>query len=158
MKSDIKLPVAPEQEYAGFAEQSAQPLDAVERLDGILQDALQHALNGAPVEMKPAQFKVLQQFYSVAELNDLIIPKRTLARRTAGKKNLTVDESDKALRVARITVEAERVFGNPEKSGRWLRRPTTALAGRAPIELLKTETGAKAVEELLAQIDHGIFA
>jgi putative toxin-antitoxin system antitoxin component (TIGR02293 family) len=68
-----------------------------------------------------------------------------------------VEATDRVLRLARISAEADRVFGDSAKASRWLRRPNPALAGRAPIELLASETGAQAVDELLIQIDHGMF-
>jgi putative toxin-antitoxin system antitoxin component (TIGR02293 family) len=50
------------------------------------------------------------------------------------------------------------VFGDAAKAARWLRKPNRALNGLEPLRLLQTETGGRAVEELLGQIDHGIFA
>ena len=61
---------------------------------------------------------------------DLVVPKRTLARRRAGNELLTVEETDKALRLKRIAVQAERVFGDPAKAHRWLRKPKRALERR----------------------------
>jgi len=95
--------------------------------------------------------------FSNEEIGALVIPKRTLARRKAKHETLTLEETDKALRLARISSEADRVFGDPEKSARWLRQPNSALSGQTPLELLKSETGAIAVNELLGQIDHGMF-
>jgi putative toxin-antitoxin system antitoxin component (TIGR02293 family) len=71
---------------------------------------------------------------------------------------LTIPETDRALRLARATTEAARVFGDPDKVARWLRKPNASLGGQTPLSLLRSETGAKAVEEILIQIDHGIFA
>ena len=91
------------------------------------------------------------------ELFHLVLPRKTLSnRRAAG--HLTADQSDKLVRVARLIAKAEEVFGNPEKAYRWLRRPTAPLNGEAPLKRLDTEAGARAVEELLLQIDHGIAA
>jgi len=55
-----------------------------------------------------------------------------------------------ARRVMRI---AERVFGDPAQARHWLNRPSVQLGGRAPLEVLGSEDGARRVEELLAQID-----
>jgi putative toxin-antitoxin system antitoxin component (TIGR02293 family) len=76
----------------------------------------------------------------------------------ANHQPLTKDESDRAVRVARITAMAERVFGEPERAWCWLRKPKRNFEGRTPLEMLATEAGARLVEEMLAQIDHGIFA
>lgn len=96
--------------------------------------------------------------FSSHELSEIVIPQRTLARRRASGEPLTVDETERALRIARIAVEAERVFADMQKAARWLRKPNQALNARTPITLLMTETGARTVEELLGQIDHGFFA
>jgi putative toxin-antitoxin system antitoxin component (TIGR02293 family) len=93
-----------------------------------------------------------------AEAHQLIVPRRTLAHRVAKKQRLSVDESDKAVRVARITAMAERTFGEPERAWRWLRKPKERFSGKAPIEMVGSEAGARLVEETIAQIDSGIFA
>jgi putative toxin-antitoxin system antitoxin component (TIGR02293 family) len=95
---------------------------------------------------------------SDTEVYHLNVPRRTLAHRIARHQPLSKDESDKAVRVARITAMAERVFGEPERAWRWLRKPQRNFEGRTPVEMLATEAGARLVEEMLAQIDHGIFA
>jgi putative toxin-antitoxin system antitoxin component (TIGR02293 family) len=86
-----------------------------------------------------------------------VVPKRTLARRQAKKEPLTVDETDKALRLARITELGEKVFGNKEKANRWLRKQKRSLDGQSPLTYLGSEAGARVVEEMLLRIDSGIL-
>jgi len=95
---------------------------------------------------------------SDAEVYQLIVPRRTLAHRVARRQPLSKQESDKAVRVARITAMAEQVFGEPERAWRWLRKPKRRFDGKTPIEMLATEAGARLVEEMVAQIDDGIAA
>ena len=95
---------------------------------------------------------------SDAEVYQLIVPRRTLAHRMARRQPLSKQESDKAVRVARITAMAEQVFGEPERAWRWLRKPKRRFDGKTPIEMLATEAGARLVEEMVAQIDDGIAA
>jgi putative toxin-antitoxin system antitoxin component (TIGR02293 family) len=95
---------------------------------------------------------------SDAEVYELIVPRRTLAHRIAKHQPLSRDESDKAVRVARITAMAEQVFGEPERAWRWLRKPKRRFDGKTPVEMLTTEAGARLVEEMIGQIDHGVFA
>ena len=95
---------------------------------------------------------------SDAEAYNLIVPRRTLAHRLAKREPLSREESDKAVRVARITSLAEQTFGEPERAWRWMRKPKRRFRGRTPIELLATEAGARLVEEMLYQIDDGIAA
>jgi putative toxin-antitoxin system antitoxin component (TIGR02293 family) len=96
--------------------------------------------------------------YSEDEVFALVVPKRTLARRRASNERLTVEETDKTLRLARIAVQAERVFGAPEKAHRWLRKAKRELQGETPLAYLASEAGARVVEEMLFRIEHGIFA
>jgi putative toxin-antitoxin system antitoxin component (TIGR02293 family) len=92
------------------------------------------------------------------EAFQLILPRRTLAHRLANRERLSKDESDKAVRVARITALAELVFGKPERAWRWMRKPKRRFHGKTPIELLASEAGARMVEEMIYQIDDGMAA
>jgi putative toxin-antitoxin system antitoxin component (TIGR02293 family) len=102
--------------------------------------------------------RLLELGYTEAEIFKFVIPKRTLARRRAANELLTLEETDKALRLDRIATLAKRVFGDPAKAHRWLRQPKRALQGEVPLSLLLSEAGARTVEEMLNRIEHGIFA
>jgi putative toxin-antitoxin system antitoxin component (TIGR02293 family) len=94
---------------------------------------------------------------TAGELDQVVLPRKTLAhRRKLG--TLTPEQSDRLVRVARLLAAAEETFGNQVKAGEWLRRPTTALAGERPLDLLDTDEGAREVETLLGRISHGIAA
>ena len=95
---------------------------------------------------------------SDAEVYQLVVPRRTLAHRIAKHQPLSKDESDKAVRVARVTATAERVFGEPVRAWRWLRESKRRFDGKTPMDMLATEAGARLVEEMMGQIEHGIFA
>lgn len=92
------------------------------------------------------------------EIDRLIIPRRTLSHRKAKNQPLNRIESERAIRVASIASLAEETFSNSEKAHVWLRRPTTALGGQRPLDLLDSEPGARTVEQLLYRIAHGIAA
>jgi len=92
------------------------------------------------------------------EVYALVLPRRTLIHRRAKHQLLTRDESDKAVRLARIAALAEEIFGDEEKAFRWLRKPKRRFDSRTPLEMLATEAGARLVEELLYQIDDGMAA
>ncbi len=96
--------------------------------------------------------------YSEQEIFELVVPKRTLARRLAANDLLTIEETDKALRLERVAALAQRVFGDPAKAHRWLRKPKDRLGGDTPMAFLASEHGARIVEEMLHQIQHGMFA
>jgi putative toxin-antitoxin system antitoxin component (TIGR02293 family) len=103
------------------------------------------------------QFVLDSRRLTLAELDQIVLPRKTLAnRRRIG--NLTPEQSDRLIRVARVLAAAEKTFGNQEKAGAWLRRPTRALGGECPLLLLDTDEGAREVTALLGRIDHGIAA
>jgi putative toxin-antitoxin system antitoxin component (TIGR02293 family) len=96
------------------------------------------------------------------EFHRIVIPHRTFRHRkerlNKGRDELlTADESDKALRAARVLALAERVFGNREKALSWMRQPKKRFEGETPMQLLQTEAGARLVDEMLIQIDEGMF-
>jgi putative toxin-antitoxin system antitoxin component (TIGR02293 family) len=92
-----------------------------------------------------------------SEVDAAIIPLRTLQHRRSRREKLTVEESDRVLRVIRIIALAESVYGSRERALSWLRNPNPRLEGRAPLSLLTTDTGSRIVEEMLVQIDEGMF-
>jgi putative toxin-antitoxin system antitoxin component (TIGR02293 family) len=61
------------------------------------------------------------------------------------------------VRLTRVALAAERVFADQAQAWTWLRRKNPRLDGHSPMTLLATETGARAVEEELVQIDEGMF-
>ncbi len=101
---------------------------------------------------------LIQGGLSDAETYELIIPRRTLAHRIARREPLSKEESDRAVRVARIAAMAEQAFGDPARAWRWMRKTKRSLGERTPLELLATETGARLVEEMIIRIDDGMAA
>jgi len=63
------------------------------------------------------------------------------------------------VRIARVTARAQQVFSGPAGYAvAWLREPKSELGDRTPMQLLATESGARAVEEQLIGIEHGMFS
>src|SRR5919201_1309720 len=54
------------------------------------------------------------------EIFFLIIPRRTLTHRRARREAMSRDESDRAVRVARVIALCEEVFSDRGRSWRWL--------------------------------------
>jgi len=92
-----------------------------------------------------------------AELYQLVIPRRTLAHRKEKRQRLTPEQSDRLTRVVRVIARSEEALGDETRAARWLRKPSRALAGRRPIELLDSDVGARMVEQLLTRIEHGVY-
>lgn len=113
------------------------------------------ALPQLSIFMFDAMFK---RRFTPLELATTVIAQRTYARRAANQEPLSVDETDKALRFSRVVSLADRTFGAQDKAERWLRRPLQRLNGQTPLQMLRTDLGTREVEELLHQIDHGMFA
>jgi putative toxin-antitoxin system antitoxin component (TIGR02293 family) len=91
------------------------------------------------------------------EIDALVIPLRTLQHRRSKREKLTIEESDRVLRVVRLLSQAETVYGSRERALEWLRHPLARLTNRAPLDLMRTDIGARIVEEHLVQIDEGMF-
>lgn len=92
-----------------------------------------------------------------SEIDETVIPSRTLQHRRSRREKLTLEESDRVLRIVRVLSSAESVYGKRERALAWLRKPHARLEGRSPLSLVKTDTGSRIVEELLVQIDEGMF-
>ncbi len=94
--------------------------------------------------------------FSMSEVQQLVINPRTLRHRRARRERLSPEESDRVVRLARALSSAERTFGDRERAWRWLRKASRSLGGHRPLDLLATETGARAVEESLIRLDEGM--
>ncbi len=83
---------------------------------------------------------------------------RTLTRRRGAAGRLDLVASDRLFRLARIAAMAAEVFGNAEEGARWLKEPQFGLGGKIPLDLLRTETGAREVEDLLGRLKYGVLS
>jgi putative toxin-antitoxin system antitoxin component (TIGR02293 family) len=70
-------------------------------------------------------------------------------------RTLSCEESDRAVRFARVLSHAEELFGDRKKALKWLRQ--VGSRDRSLMSLLTTESGARGIEEMLVQIDEGIY-
>ncbi len=95
---------------------------------------------------------------SEREIETFVIPQRTRRHRAERKQPLTIDESDRAVRLLRVQSLAEETFGDKEKANRWLRRGLTELRGETPLVVAQTVTGARVIETILAKIAWGAAA
>ena len=92
-----------------------------------------------------------------SEVHDLVLPARTLKHRIIKNQPLSIEETDRTLRVAKVLALAEQVFGSHDKALGWLRRPNRRLKDRTPMQLLRSEVGGEFVRQMLYQIDEGIY-
>jgi putative toxin-antitoxin system antitoxin component (TIGR02293 family) len=83
---------------------------------------------------------------------------RTLQRKRTQRSKLSADESDRLTRLARFVVRAEEALGDRAKGLQWLTRGNRALGGHRPLALLDSDAGARAVDQVLGRIEHGIYS
>jgi putative toxin-antitoxin system antitoxin component (TIGR02293 family) len=51
----------------------------------------------------------------------------------------------------------KKVLGSDEELNQWLHSTVFALDGKKPVDVIKTESGRRRVEEVLHQIEYGIY-
>ena len=114
---------------------------------------LDEGLSYAAFERLKRRLKVSSQDLAVAAL----ITQRTLARRKKVGR-MQPDESDRLVRFARVFSRAIELYGgNVDSAQAWMMRPNRALGGASPFEMARTEVGAREVEKLVHQIEHGVI-
>lgn len=68
-------------------------------------------------------------------------------------------ETDYELRLAGLFDRAVHLFeGDTAAATVWLRSPAKALGNKVPLELAKTEIGARAVEDLIGRLEFGVYS
>ncbi|HXW25184.1 MAG TPA: antitoxin Xre/MbcA/ParS toxin-binding domain-containing protein [Xanthobacteraceae bacterium] len=151
------MPAEGERGFTGFR----SPISAYDHGEALLMEAI--PAEGPPqapiARATPAALRSLEAHgYSQDEIFALVLPRRTFARRLKRREPLTVEETDRAIRLARVADLAEQVFGDTSKAHRWLRKPKRALGRAIPLAYLASEAGARVVEEMLYRIDSGIIS
>lgn len=86
------------------------------------------------------------------------IPRTTLYRRKKAESRLGFVESERTVRLGRITALGRLALGSTIATGRWLVKPNKALGGAMPIELLQTDVGAREVEAVLGRALLGSYS
>jgi len=88
----------------------------------------------------------------------LSIPLSTLYRRKKDNR-LQMDESDRIVRLARLTDQAMNLMDGDEDAMReWMLTPQEILGDESPLEHAITELGARDVEDLIGRLKHGVFS
>jgi putative toxin-antitoxin system antitoxin component (TIGR02293 family) len=96
---------------------------------------------------------------SVSMIASIIgIPERTLARRRIAGR-LTPEESERLLRVSTVFEKAVELFdGDVAAAVQWLMTSQKALGRKTPLTYVRTELGAREVENLIGRLEHGVFS
>ena len=66
--------------------------------------------------------------------------------------------SDRLYRPARLVAIARVVLEHDDKAVYWLTHEQPGLGDRRPIDLAKSEPGAREIENLLLRIEHGVYS
>lgn len=79
--------------------------------------------------------------------------------RRKGQGRLGTAESERLLRFSRLFVATVELFeGDAAAARRWLQTPKTALNHVTPLEMARTELGAREVEKLIDRLENGVYS
>lgn len=82
----------------------------------------------------------------------IVVPPATFKRRT----RLSPEESERTERIARVVALAEGLWGDRDEARGFLNRRHPLLDDETPLTVARTELGARQVERLLLDVDHGL--
>jgi putative toxin-antitoxin system antitoxin component (TIGR02293 family) len=117
---------------------------------------LSGGLPGSAVLKLRSHLHILQ-WVRVAE-DALGMSVRTVQRLEGAKgKHLSPEQSSRAWKFAEVLARATSVLGSQAAAEEWLDKPARAFEGKRPIELMATQTGTQLVEDLLEQMDYGVY-
>jgi putative toxin-antitoxin system antitoxin component (TIGR02293 family) len=106
------------------------------------------------------QIKALSSRYSIAAsvLAEILdVSPKTFSRYQGNAKALSFQQKDRIGIVQSILILGKRVLGTEEEVKRWLYRPVHSIENRKPIDLIVTESGRRRVENVLLQIEGGVY-
>lgn len=81
-----------------------------------------------------------------------VVPSATFKRRS----KLSVEESERTERLARVVALTEALWDDEHQARAFLNRAHPLLDGETPLNVARTELGARRVEQLLHDIEHGL--
>jgi putative toxin-antitoxin system antitoxin component (TIGR02293 family) len=84
-----------------------------------------------------------------------VVPQATWKRRS---RRLSVEESERTERLARVLAAAEYVWDDRDLAREWMNKPHRELGDQTPLETARTELGARRVETLLEKLYFGLPA
>lgn len=84
-----------------------------------------------------------------------VVPLATWKRRT---RRLTAQESERIERLARVLAAAEYVLDDRDDARVWMNTPHQELEGKSPLDVARTEIGARRAESILNKLLCGLPA
>jgi|GEM_PF-995954 len=105
-----------------------------------------------------ASFQHVLEFPAKDVASLLQMSHSTLARRKE-QRRLAPDESELLVRFSRLFGLAVELFEGDAKAARhWMQTPKKPLDGATPLEMARTELGAREVEKLIDRLENGVFS
>ncbi|MBC7983782.1 MAG: DUF2384 domain-containing protein [Candidatus Obscuribacterales bacterium] len=117
-------------------------------------DMIAKGLPSSAIDTLKAQVGLDDQTMAAA----LGLSTRTLARARSGAQRLDSVVSDRLYRLARLVAMARWVLENDERAMHWLTQPQFGLGQRRPVDFVKSDPGAREVENLLMRIEHSVYS
>lgn len=87
------------------------------------------------------------------EISNRLVPQASYKRR---RSILTVQESERVERLARLYATALDVWGEEDDARQFLFAPHVQLNGKKPIEMAFSDLGVRQVEQILEQLRYGL--
>lgn len=99
-------------------------------------------------------------------LKSLRLSPATLSRKIKEDANLSAEDSERVIGMARLIGQVQAMTADAEATGfdaarwtaSWLQEPVPALGGARPVDLMDTMEGQGIVSRLLAQMESGAYA
>lgn len=115
------------------------------------------------LESSKAKLQMFAEYsgFAVEELLEAVLEPGTALgtakSRTSLQQPLTLEETDRLARIARIYEVAVKVYGDSADGRKWLTGKKRRYEDQTALSMLKTEAGERAVRQFLIQIDEGMF-
>lgn len=93
------------------------------------------------------------EFHSVTH-----IPVSTIKRRLKNNERFNTQESDAIYRLAMLIKLSTELFNSEAQALKWIRNSVYGLGGKRPIDMVSTTVDFEIVKDLIARVDHGVFA
>jgi putative toxin-antitoxin system antitoxin component (TIGR02293 family) len=99
--------------------------------------------------------RVAEPGAAVSSVKYGVVSKASLSRR---RTRLSPAESERLERLARVAAMAEQVWENTLQMHEFLNSPQPQLGGERPVDLARTDLGAREVEALLMKLEYALPA
>jgi putative toxin-antitoxin system antitoxin component (TIGR02293 family) len=90
-------------------------------------------------------------------LSNLLAVSRTTLIKKKGEEKFDQPTSERIMLLAELLSYGREVFESRERFNTWLKTPSSAMSGKAPLELLDTLYGIEEVKKELGRIEYGVY-